>query len=50
VFTVSGPASQAAGHIQELATAGADTVVLRIAGPEPLRQLKAVLEAVGRRN
>jgi len=45
VFTVSGPAAQAAERISELATAGADTVVLRISGPEPLRQLKAVLEA-----
>ncbi|MFF4055403.1 LLM class flavin-dependent oxidoreductase [Streptomyces sp. NPDC001668] len=47
VFTVSGPVSGAAEHIRELATAGADTVVLRITGPDPLRQLKAVLEAVG---
>ncbi|MFF7069612.1 LLM class flavin-dependent oxidoreductase [Streptomyces pseudovenezuelae] len=48
VFTVSGAAAQAAGHINELATAGADTVVLRIAGPDPLGQLKAVVEAVGK--
>ncbi|WP_329288826.1 LLM class flavin-dependent oxidoreductase [Streptomyces pseudovenezuelae] len=48
VFTVSGAAAQAAGHIHELATAGADTVVLRIAGPDPLGQLKAVVEAVGK--
>ncbi|MFF7645796.1 LLM class flavin-dependent oxidoreductase [Streptomyces canus] len=50
VFTVSGPATQAAGHIRELARAGADTVVLRIAGPDPLRQLKAVRGAVGRQD
>ena len=49
VFTVAGPASQAAGRIAELAAAGADTVVLRIAGAEPLRQLEALLEAAGRR-
>ena len=50
VFTVSGPAPQAAERLRALATAGADTVVLRIAGPDPLRQLEAVLDAVGRRN
>ena len=49
VFTVSGPAAQAAGRIGELAAAGADTVVLRIAGTEPLRQLEALLKAAGRR-
>jgi 5,10-methylenetetrahydromethanopterin reductase len=49
VFAVSGPAAQAAERIGGLAAAGADTVVLRIAGAEPLRQLDAVLEAVGRR-
>jgi alkanesulfonate monooxygenase SsuD/methylene tetrahydromethanopterin reductase-like flavin-dependent oxidoreductase (luciferase family) len=43
VFTVSGPAPQAASRIQDLATAGANTVVLRVAGAEPLRQLEAVL-------
>ncbi|MFJ4205472.1 LLM class flavin-dependent oxidoreductase [Streptomyces sviceus] len=50
VFTVSGTAGQASGRIRELATAGADTVVLRIAGPDPLRQMKAVMEAVGQQN
>ncbi|MGI5454567.1 LLM class flavin-dependent oxidoreductase [Streptomyces sp. CA-249302] len=43
VFTVSGPAAQAAERIHELAEAGADTVVLRFAGEQPLRQLEAVL-------
>ncbi|MBO4259119.1 LLM class flavin-dependent oxidoreductase [Streptomyces griseorubiginosus] len=43
VFTVSGPAPQAASRIHDLATAGANTVVLRIAGADPLRQLEAVL-------
>jgi alkanesulfonate monooxygenase SsuD/methylene tetrahydromethanopterin reductase-like flavin-dependent oxidoreductase (luciferase family) len=43
VFTVSGTAAQAAGRVRELAEAGADTVVLRIAGTDPLRQLEAVL-------
>ena len=49
VFTVAGPASQAAERVGELAAAGADTVVLRIAGAEPLRQLEALLKAAGRR-
>jgi alkanesulfonate monooxygenase SsuD/methylene tetrahydromethanopterin reductase-like flavin-dependent oxidoreductase (luciferase family) len=48
VFTVSGRPAQAAAHVRELAAAGADTVVLRVIGPEPLDQLKAVLGALGR--
>ncbi|MER6012141.1 LLM class flavin-dependent oxidoreductase [Streptomyces bluensis] len=48
VFTVSGTAVEAAGQIRELADAGAGTVVLRMAGPEPVRQLGAVLKALGR--
>ncbi|MDQ0811213.1 5,10-methylenetetrahydromethanopterin reductase [Streptomyces sp. B3I7] len=48
VFTVSGRAEDAAGRVRELAAAGADTVVLRVAGPEPVRQLGSVLEALGR--
>ncbi|MDQ1045260.1 LLM class flavin-dependent oxidoreductase [Streptomyces sp. V4I2] len=48
VFTVSGRPAQAAAHVQDLAAAGADTVVLRVIGPEPLDQLKAVLGALGR--
>ncbi|MCI3269878.1 LLM class flavin-dependent oxidoreductase [Streptomyces cylindrosporus] len=43
VFTVAGPAAQAAQKVGELAEAGADTVVLRFAGEQPLRQLEAVL-------
>ncbi|MDH6514375.1 alkanesulfonate monooxygenase SsuD/methylene tetrahydromethanopterin reductase-like flavin-dependent oxidoreductase (luciferase family) [Streptomyces sp. SAI-208] len=50
VFTVSGSASRAAGLIRELATAGADTVVLRMTGPDPLGQLKAVVEAAAQQN
>ncbi|WP_405816376.1 LLM class flavin-dependent oxidoreductase [Streptomyces sp. NBC_01390] len=49
VFTVSGSAPEAAEDIAALAAAGADTVVLRIVGAEPLRQLEAVLGALGRR-
>ncbi|UIX34831.1 hypothetical protein [Streptomyces sp. GQFP] len=48
VFTVSGTASEAAGDIGALSTAGADTVVLRIVGAEPLSQLESVLRALGR--
>lgn len=46
VYTIAGPAEQAAGRIAELAAAGAETVVLRMIGPDPLRQLESVLEAV----
>ncbi|MGW0943549.1 LLM class flavin-dependent oxidoreductase [Streptomyces sp. NPDC002623] len=49
VFTVSGTAAEAVARIGELAAAGADTVVLRIVGEEPLRQLAGVLDALGRR-
>ncbi|OQR65496.1 5,10-methylene tetrahydromethanopterin reductase [Streptomyces maremycinicus] len=48
VFTVSGTSAQAVGALHALKDAGADTVVLRIVGPEPLRQLEAVLTAVRR--
>ncbi|MFE9438193.1 LLM class flavin-dependent oxidoreductase [Streptomyces sp. NPDC006602] len=48
VFTVSGSPAEAAGRLHELETAGADTIVLRIVGAEPLGQLEAVLEALGR--
>ncbi len=48
VFTVSGTPAQAVGALHALKDAGADTVVLRIVGPEPLRQLEAVLTAVRR--
>ncbi|MFF4520987.1 LLM class flavin-dependent oxidoreductase [Streptomyces bluensis] len=47
VFTVSGTAVETAGQVRELADAGAGTVVLRMAGPEPVRQLEAVLKALG---
>jgi len=48
VFTVSGTAADAAGHIRELEAAGADTVVLRIFGRQPARQLALVLGALAR--
>lgn len=44
VFTVSGDAVSAAGRVRELAAAGADTVVLRVIGPEPLRQFASLLK------
>ncbi|MFF5359951.1 LLM class flavin-dependent oxidoreductase [Streptomyces scabiei] len=43
VFTVSGDAAGAAAGIRALAEAGADTVVLRFVGEDPLGQLEAVL-------
>ncbi|MDX3517754.1 LLM class flavin-dependent oxidoreductase [Streptomyces scabiei] len=45
VFTVSGDAAGAAAGIRALAEAGADTVVLRFVGEDPLGQLEAVLAA-----
>ncbi|MER5618761.1 LLM class flavin-dependent oxidoreductase [Streptomyces sp. NPDC002215] len=45
VFTVSGDAVRAADGIRDLAEAGADTVVLRFVGEDPLGQLEAVLLA-----
>ncbi|MGW5350262.1 LLM class flavin-dependent oxidoreductase [Streptomyces sp. NPDC004031] len=45
LFSVSGTAAQAAARVVELADAGADTVVVRVFGPEPLRQLAALLAA-----
>ncbi|MCX4761729.1 LLM class flavin-dependent oxidoreductase [Streptomyces sp. NBC_01275] len=50
VFTVSGTPAQAVDAVAALAASGADTVVLRIVGAEPLRQLEAVLGALGRSN
>ncbi|MCQ9135220.1 LLM class flavin-dependent oxidoreductase [Streptomyces hilarionis] len=43
VFTVSGTAAGAADDVRALRDAGADTVVLRLVGPEPLDQLAALL-------
>lgn len=48
VFTVSGRPDGAVADIRALGDSGADTVVLRIVGPEPLRQLEALLAAAGR--
>jgi alkanesulfonate monooxygenase SsuD/methylene tetrahydromethanopterin reductase-like flavin-dependent oxidoreductase (luciferase family) len=48
VFTVSGDAAGAAARIDALRESGADTVVLRFVGTEPLRQMEAVLEAARR--
>ncbi|MEV7236578.1 LLM class flavin-dependent oxidoreductase [Streptomyces sp. NPDC051020] len=48
VFTVSGSAADAAERVRELAAVGAGTVVLRMVGPEPVRQLGTVLGALAR--
>lgn len=45
LFSVSGTAAQAAARVDELAEAGASSVVLRVFGPDPLRQLAALLAA-----
>ncbi|WP_328744652.1 LLM class flavin-dependent oxidoreductase [Streptomyces sp. NBC_00285] len=49
VFTVSGTAAEAAEDVHALSAAGANTVVLRVVGPEPLVQLEALLKALGDR-
>ncbi|BFV60144.1 LLM class flavin-dependent oxidoreductase [Kitasatospora sp. CMC57] len=48
VFTVSGTAEEVSGRIRELEAAGAATVVLRMVGSEPVRQLGALLKVWGR--
>ncbi|SEC45532.1 Flavin-dependent oxidoreductase, luciferase family (includes alkanesulfonate monooxygenase SsuD and methylene tetrahydromethanopterin reductase) [Streptomyces sp. 3213] len=48
VYTVSGTAEQAAERVRELEAAGADTVVLRMIGPEPVERLGDLLKALGR--
>ena len=45
VFTVSGPPAAAAEQIAQLEAAGATSVVLRLRGEEPVRQLGEVLAA-----
>lgn len=46
VFAAAGPAAQVAARVRELWAAGADSVVLRAVGPEPLRQLRAAVSAL----
>ncbi|MEU3459371.1 LLM class flavin-dependent oxidoreductase [Streptomyces sp. NPDC006733] len=46
VFAATGPAGDAAARVRELWAAGADTVVLRAVGPEPLRQVEAAVAAL----
>jgi alkanesulfonate monooxygenase SsuD/methylene tetrahydromethanopterin reductase-like flavin-dependent oxidoreductase (luciferase family) len=46
LYTVSGTPAQAAARVGELAAAGAESVVLRVFGPEPLEQVKALLAAL----
>ncbi|WP_343241908.1 LLM class flavin-dependent oxidoreductase [Streptomyces sp. SID13666] len=46
VFAATGPAAGAAARVRELWAAGADTVVLRAVGPEPLRQVEAAVRAL----
>ena len=48
VYTVSGTAEQAAERVRALEAAGADTVVLRMIGPEPVERLGDLLKALGR--
>ncbi|MFI9103482.1 LLM class flavin-dependent oxidoreductase [Streptomyces fildesensis] len=46
VFAATGTATEAAARVRELWAAGADTVVLRAVGPEPLRQVEAAVGAL----
>jgi alkanesulfonate monooxygenase SsuD/methylene tetrahydromethanopterin reductase-like flavin-dependent oxidoreductase (luciferase family) len=46
VFVVSGTADEAAGSVRALWEAGADTVVLRPVGDDPIGQLRPVLAAL----
>jgi alkanesulfonate monooxygenase SsuD/methylene tetrahydromethanopterin reductase-like flavin-dependent oxidoreductase (luciferase family) len=46
-FRAGGTAAEAAAALRSLGDAGAQTVVLRICGPEPLAQLREVLTALG---
>ncbi|MEV0908940.1 LLM class flavin-dependent oxidoreductase [Streptomyces hokutonensis] len=48
VYTVSGTAEQAAERVRALEAAGADTMVLRMIGPEPVERLGDLLKALGR--
>jgi alkanesulfonate monooxygenase SsuD/methylene tetrahydromethanopterin reductase-like flavin-dependent oxidoreductase (luciferase family) len=48
VFIAGGDAAEAAGAVRSLWEAGADTVVLRQLGDDPLPALRAVLSALGR--
>ncbi|MEV4561470.1 5,10-methylene tetrahydromethanopterin reductase, partial [Kitasatospora sp. NPDC049285] len=47
-FAAGGTAAEAAAALRALGAAGAQTVVVRVCGPEPLAQLREVLAALGR--
>ncbi|MFJ6617686.1 LLM class flavin-dependent oxidoreductase [Kitasatospora sp. NPDC091335] len=47
-FAAGGTAAEAVAALDALGEAGAQTVVLRICGPEPLVQLREVMRALGR--
>lgn len=46
VFAAAGPAAEVAARVRELWAAGADSVVLRAVGEQPLAQLEAALGAL----
>jgi alkanesulfonate monooxygenase SsuD/methylene tetrahydromethanopterin reductase-like flavin-dependent oxidoreductase (luciferase family) len=48
VFLAAGSATAAAGRVRELQRGGADTVVLRPVGEDPVGQVRTVLAALGR--
>ncbi len=46
-FAAGGTAAEAAAALHALGDAGAQTVVMRICGPEPLTQLRETMAALG---
>ncbi|SNY74595.1 Flavin-dependent oxidoreductase, luciferase family (includes alkanesulfonate monooxygenase SsuD and methylene tetrahydromethanopterin reductase) [Paractinoplanes atraurantiacus] len=49
VFSLIGPAEEIPGKIESLRAAGADTIVLRPLGPDPLSQVRTAMRAIGPR-
>ncbi|MEU8820336.1 LLM class flavin-dependent oxidoreductase [Actinoplanes sp. NPDC048796] len=49
IFSLIGPAGEIPGKIEALRAAGADTIVLRPLGPDPLAQARTAMEVIGSR-
>ncbi|XVU29428.1 LLM class flavin-dependent oxidoreductase [Actinoplanes sp. CA-054009] len=49
VFSLIGPADEIPGKIEALRAAGADTIVLRPLGPDPLAQVRTAMEVIAPR-
>lgn len=48
LFSLIGPVAEVPSKVESIAAAGAKTIVLRPLGPDPIPQLKAALQALGR--